>query len=553
VKRSSGAFIGIVASALIGWSATNLAAQSPSGKAKEGSVEGYRSIMKYAVLVGINGYSGDYIPNLNYAVSDATELYRVLTDPRRGGFQPENVVLLTDAGDIPPTAANIGKAMKRMISQVGEDDLVLVFFSGHGYEEEGRAYLLPSDADIDALDYTAIERDAFVRQIDKLAAAKVVVILDACHAGGISRGGKGVGTDAALSNRYYEKFLGSKGRAFIASCSGGQLSWEDDQSGHGVFTNSLVRGLSGVADTQPRDGLVTLYEIRRYLEKDVSDWARRHGKTQQPQINLESAYGDMPLALNMDVVEASAEMKEARRRDVEELKVRLVSTPGLRPDELATAVELLDRMAAGDELAPEEVQRISFLRRLAEGSIDLSMYRLGVRGIASSAIGSEPPPPNHRKTWFMAARGGGVLLTGDEFTEGFRLAPSLAAGYSFGRWALVGNYVFVPGELANEPDLKSFNAHLATAGPRIDMIVPRTFAWFLQFGIGSYFGSEIRNDRANFALNIGTGVERRIGERFAIGLSASWLYSNAALIPPSEPELKQGFYGGLGVSLTGTN
>src|SRR5258706_16357854 len=144
-------------------------------------------------------------------------------------------------------------ALNQLIARTGTVDLVMVFFSRHGYEDEGRAYLLPSNADLAALDYSAIERDAFVRQVDRIPAKKVVVVLDACHSGGVSRGGKGVGKDLALTEKYYDSFTGSQGRAFIASCGGGELSWEDEAARHGVFTSSLVGALSGAADQQPPD------------------------------------------------------------------------------------------------------------------------------------------------------------------------------------------------------------------------------------------------------------------------------------------------------------
>ena len=308
---------------------------------EEFSVEGYRTVRKYALIVGINEYESKDIPALRFAVRDAAALHKVITDPRSGDFRDEFVVLLTDSSGTPPTAANIGRSLTRLRAQARENDLVLVFFSGHGYEEGGRAYLLPTDADLEALDYTAIERDAFVRQIDSIVAKKVVVVLDACHAGGISRGGKGVGEDAALSGRYYDQFSTSQGRAFIASCSGGQLSWEDEKSGHGVFTESLVRGLAGEADSTPEDGLVTLFELRRFLEQDVSGWARRNGKEQQPQVNLESAYGDMPLALNSDYLDDRAQWLAERQRDAGELKMGLVSAGTLKSKEL-THLELMN-------------------------------------------------------------------------------------------------------------------------------------------------------------------------------------------------------------------
>jgi hypothetical protein len=514
-------------------------------------VNQYAAIKKYAIVIGINDYSGKFIPDLKYAVTDAEALYNVLIDPRQGGFLKENVFLLTDSSDNPPSAANIGKTLKRMISQVDEDDLALVFFSGHGYEEEGRAYLLPNDADIDALDYTAIERDAFVRQVDKLKAKKVIVIMDACHSGGISRGGKGVGSDAALSNRYYDTFLGSQGRAFIASCSGGQLSWEDEQFGHGVFTNSLVRGLSGEADTSPQDGLVTLFELRRFLEEEVSDWAERHGKTQQPQVSLEAAYGDMPLSINMNYVEDRTKVIEARKKKSERLKVGLVGVEGLSSEELAYSVTVLGKMATGASMTQEEEQTVLFIERLVEGSIDLSMYRLGVRGIVAVEDSSEPASLLKSRTWYISGFAGASTVIGDEFVDGFKFSPAAQVGYSWGRFDLAINYINIPGSLVEDQYLEDFSANLLTVGAKVQFQMAKSLLASLQIGIGGYFGSEIRDDRVNTAVNAGIGLDLYLTTNISVGLLASWIYSNAALISPSEQELGSCIFAGVGISYSG--
>ena len=340
----------------------------------------FTSLAKHALVVGINEYDNKAqgISSLRYAVGDARSVYQALVDPRRGGFRPENVTLLADDSPEKPTNIAIGKALNRLVTSTKEGDLVMVFFSGHGYEEQGRAYLLPANADLEALDQSAIERDAFVRQIDRLAAKKVIVVLDACHSGGVNRGGKGVGKDAALSTKYYENFTGSQGRAFIASSGGGELSWEDEDRGHGVFTSALVDALSGKADSQPRDGVISLNEVRSYVETEVSGWAERRGRQQHPQVNLESAFGDMPLALDYSYLESQSKDLAERRDLVSGLKSGLTTLEGLRPEELAQAVSVLDRYAQGATMSETEGQHLEFVRKLVDGSIDLKLYRTGV-------------------------------------------------------------------------------------------------------------------------------------------------------------------------------
>jgi len=344
----------------------------------------FEALEKYALVVGIDEYDNkaEGISTLRYAVRDAKAVYETLVDPTKGAFRPENVYLLTTATGEKPTDSNIGRALSKLAKQAAEDDLVLIYFSGHGYEDRGRSYLLPQNADLDALDYTALERDTFIRQIDNLAARKVIVILDACHAGGISRGGKGAGKDAALSEKYYEEFAASQGRALIASCAGGEFSWEDEDLGHGVFTESLVRALSGEADVQPKDGLVSLFELKGFLESDVTTWAKQRGKSQTPQVNLESYRGDIPIALNSEYLAGQERLRQERRELAERLKLGLVKVEGLDPAALGDAMRLLGRIAQGKTPSSSEEQRLQFLGKLVDGSIDAAMYEVAVQGIA---------------------------------------------------------------------------------------------------------------------------------------------------------------------------
>lgn len=344
----------------------------------------FRAQHKYALIVGIDQYDNKAqgISTLRFAVRDAAAVYETLIDPNKGAFAKENVIFLTNESSEKPTDSNIGRALSKLTKLATPEDLVLIYFSGHGYEDRGRSYLLPQNADLEALDYTALERDTFIRQIDNLLAEKVIVIVDACHAGGISRGGKGVGKDAALSDKYYEQFAASQGRALIASCGGGEFSWEDEDLEHGVFTGSLVRALSGEADSQPQDGLVSLHEVRRFLETDVTKWAKQRGKSQTPQVNLESYRGDIPIALNSAHLRQQSQMRDERRLLAERLKIGLVKVDGLDPTALGEAMKLLGRISQGRTPSPAEEQNLQFLQKLVDGSIDAAMYNTALAGIA---------------------------------------------------------------------------------------------------------------------------------------------------------------------------
>ncbi|UCH82634.1 MAG: caspase family protein [Candidatus Latescibacterota bacterium] len=548
-KKSRWVFHAIVAAVL----ATICAGVPPdaiSGVEIQYTPEEFVAEKKYALIVGINNYDSDDIPDLNFAVRDAKALYDVLVDQDRGAFSEETVVLLTDDTDKLPTERNIGKYLKRIARQAQEEDLVLIFFSGHGFEEGGRSYLAPRDADLDILDDTAIERDRFIRKIDEIDAKKVVVILDACHAGGISRGGKGAEEDMALSDRYYDEFTKAQGRAFIASCSGGQLSYENKETGHGAFTGSLVRGLSGEADRNPEDGLVTLHELRRFLEKDVSEWARRNGKKQQPQINLEGAVGDIPVALNSDYLHAEARRLADLEAEGERLRTGLANEGELTPEERSQGIALVDKYSRDEPLDSDETQMLQMVTNLVDEKIDVPTYRAAIIGLTIKVYIEEAPPPQPRRRWFVTLLGGGFSHGGDNFSGDISFAPAVRLGYSFGRWDLVGGYTGAPGSLDDSSYVGEFDASLLTLGPRLNFDMASRFLGYVELGLGGYLGSEVRNDEANLAVDVGAGLDIGIRSGFGVTAAASFVFSNATMTPPSDPKMAQGFYVGVGLTYT---
>jgi hypothetical protein len=64
-------------------------------------------------------------------------------------------------------------------------------------------------------------------------------------------------------------------------------SWEKDKS-QSLFTKYFLKGMSGEGDNKPygnSDGKVSLRELKKYLDGNMTYYARRYyGRTQQAQI-----------------------------------------------------------------------------------------------------------------------------------------------------------------------------------------------------------------------------------------------------------------------------
>ena len=233
---------------------------------------------RWAVVIGISQYHDTRIPSLRYASVDAESFYEWLISLNGGKYAPSRVNLLIDRD---ATARNIRKALFEWLGQALEEDIVTIYFAGHGSPQSpdrpSNLFFLPYDAQYDNIASTGFPMWDIETALKRfIKANKVVVIADACHAGGVgrpfdiaTRAGRGIMVnpiDAGLQNL---SKVGD-GVCVISASDEGQLSQEGKTwgGGHGVFTYFLLQGLKGEADYN-NDDTVMLGELIPYLSEKV--------------------------------------------------------------------------------------------------------------------------------------------------------------------------------------------------------------------------------------------------------------------------------------------
>jgi uncharacterized caspase-like protein len=103
---------------------------------------------RYALVVGVGQYQDSRVPKLPAGANDARRLYEALTNPSIGMFARENVTLLVDVDVARPKVVD---ALDSLARRAGKEDLVLIYFSGHGaMDERGRSYWVMHNTQIDA-------------------------------------------------------------------------------------------------------------------------------------------------------------------------------------------------------------------------------------------------------------------------------------------------------------------------------------------------------------------------------------------------------------------
>lgn len=256
----------------------------PQGKERPRPTATAPSLTKYslpqywAVIVGISGYEDSRVTSLRYAAADAQSLHDWLVSPEGGRFPLSHVKLLINEQ---ATGRKIKEALFVWLKQAIEEDLVIIFFAGHGSPESPDSpenlFLLPYDVQYDNIAATGFPMWDIETAIKRfIQAKKVVVLADACHSGGVGqafdvarRANRSIKVNPIGSGLQNLSRIGD-GIAVISSSEDKQFSQESQDwgGGHGVFTYFLLEGLKGYADYN-KDNRVTLGELIPYLSEQV--------------------------------------------------------------------------------------------------------------------------------------------------------------------------------------------------------------------------------------------------------------------------------------------
>lgn len=328
---------------------------------------------RHAIIIGAGDFESnkntdkkDDIPALPQCDTDAEILYGVLTDPGKGMFNKENVVLLTGKD---ATKNRIVEELDELSNRIDKEDLVVVYFSGHGAtDSKGRAFWVTYDTKINRLFATGLRQLIITDLIDQLAASRVVTIIDACYAA--STANLSSSSKAPLINvkDLYDDFSG-KGRVIIAAADGSEQSLVINKAGHpgngqSVFSWHLSEGLSGAADTN-LDGVITVDEIWDHVKGRTSATARKLRGKQTPTIKSDMV-GRFLFSVNADVL-----VGNYKKRVDRELQLRTFALDEqLTVEQFREAASLMDKDPA--ELTREAKERREVYLQAADGELKVS-------------------------------------------------------------------------------------------------------------------------------------------------------------------------------------
>jgi len=222
----------------------------------------------WSVIIGVANYK--HMPVLRYTDDDAYRIYAFLKSPEGGAVADEQIKVLVDEA---ATKQNILSAIREVFFKASPNDLVMLYFSGHGVT----GAFLP-------IDYDGLNNKLYHEEINGLLrqckAKYKLCIAAACHSGSMLVSRNAEAATNTIAGFYSTLAQAQAGTALIMSSKSEETSLEASGLRQGVFSHFLIRGLKGEADVN-NDKIVTIQELFEFVYQNVRTYT---GNQQSPII-----------------------------------------------------------------------------------------------------------------------------------------------------------------------------------------------------------------------------------------------------------------------------
>lgn len=291
----------------------------------------------YLISVGISNYKGEKI-KLKYASKDAVDFISAMsgsaekllnTDGKQHVF---SYALNTETGSARwPIKSDIEKLIDSISKKATSDDIIIMFFAGHGILQSGQKnfYLLTAEAT--SADMTGIEKEVAISTdelkewLRKIKANKQLLIIDACNSGQVVRqfqelvGKREVPAD---QQRALESLKDKTGTFILCASAAGQSAYETSLYGQGLLTYSLLSGIK-FGNGLKENKFIDITKWFNYASDNVKVMAREIGGRQDPQIIGNASFDiglvDKEIVENIHLASKKKAFKRSRFIEDEEL------------------------------------------------------------------------------------------------------------------------------------------------------------------------------------------------------------------------------------------
>ncbi len=234
----------------------------------------------YLFAAGINNYQNAKISTLSYAEKDAADFISLMKSQEGKTYEKviEEILLTNEKA----TKSEIITRLESLVKKPTENDITMIFLSGHGGSFGSSYYFLPVNFSFEKQGDTGIESAQLIKLLQGIQ-GKSILFIDACYSGSLGR------DFTKLVNDSSEKKI-----AIIASSMQADQSLENRKWQNGALTYALKKGINEAKAIDQNKKVVNLYSLEYWLKKEVREIT---GSQQKPNIEVPDELDDLEIAV----------------------------------------------------------------------------------------------------------------------------------------------------------------------------------------------------------------------------------------------------------------
>lgn len=248
----------------------------------------------FLAAVGVSRYARPGF-DLNYAAKDAADFAGMMKRVCGERFASVETMVLTDEA----FSVESLPQLRRFFGEAGRDDVVMLFYAGHGVLNRDLDYFLGTYAlDFEAPERRGVSYEAFESCLEATQSVHRFCFVDACHSGELDKEdyladnvvvrpvgklvfrnagqglreieGVGLSEVRTLFNELFVDVRWGVGATVLSSAGGMEVALEGSDWKNGLFTWCLKRGILQYAADLNDDGKVSMGELTEYVSREVN-------------------------------------------------------------------------------------------------------------------------------------------------------------------------------------------------------------------------------------------------------------------------------------------
>ncbi len=248
--------------------------------------------------------------DLTYAVKDATDMANTMANSK--SFNKVNIKKIFNKSFVTDSITDL----KKFFEPAGVNDVVMIFFAGHGFLDGDFSYYFPTYyTDFDHPNVNSVSYGTFEKLLKDVKPLRKLMFIDACFSGEVDKDDlfikeepKNVkdstraissattvfaqSTALEMSKTVFSDLRQSSGATIISSAGGTEAALEGAKWNNGLFTHCLLDGMANMKADYNMDGTISLSELQKFVAEEVH---KLSGGKQMPTYRLENTVLDYEL------------------------------------------------------------------------------------------------------------------------------------------------------------------------------------------------------------------------------------------------------------------